>query len=120
MLVKRDGAFYASFVIEQHPELVCITDTRPHGPSFDVRGQPVGRYPVFANPQHPCRYSDPPCLMASSPDRFFLVDTLEVTKEGPTALSPGNAAPLAPRTVFPPGTLGGGYRADGRKVGAGE
>jgi hypothetical protein len=108
----RDGAFYASFVIEQHPERVCVTDIRPHGPSFEVKGQPVGKYPVYANPQNPCRYdTTTPCLAASSPDRFLLVDTLMVG--GGTGVKPGDGAPT-PARVFPVGTLRG-YRPDGRR-----
>jgi hypothetical protein len=113
VLEKRNGAFYASFVIEQHPDHVCITDIRPHGPSFEVKGQPVGKYLVFANPQPPCRYdTDRPCLTSSSPDRWILVDTLDVTKDGPTALLPGRFTPS--QAVFPQGTIQG-YRLDGRK-----
>jgi hypothetical protein len=116
VLEKRGGAFYASFVIEQHPDHVCITDIRPHGPSFEVKGQPVGRYPVYANPQQPCRYASPPCLAASSPDQWILVDTLAVTKGGPTGVIPGSQRFQPGQAVFPRGTLDGGYKADGRKA----
>jgi hypothetical protein len=113
----RNGAFYASFVIEQHPEHVCITDIRPHGPSFEVKGQAVGKYPVFINPQPPCRYDTThPCLTASSPDRWILVDTLDVTKNGPTGVIPGSGRFRAEQAVFPRGTLDGGWKADGRVV----
>jgi hypothetical protein len=115
VLEKRDGAFYVSFVIENHPEHVCVTDIRPYGPSFDVRGQPVGKYPVFANPQNPCRYATPqPCLASSSPDRWILVDTLVVRKGGSTGVLPGNTR-LIPSITFPAGTVEG-YRPDGRKA----
>lgn len=111
-LEKRNGAFYASFVVEQHPEHVCITDIRPHGPSFEVKGQPVGKYPVYANPQQPCRFASPPCL-ASSPDRFLFVDTLDVVRGGPTGVLQGRGVPF-PGLIYPPGSVRG-YRPDGRK-----
>jgi hypothetical protein len=108
----RNGAFYASFVIERHPDRVCVTDIRPHGPSFEVKGQLEGKYPVYANPQDPCRYDTvKPCLMASSPDRFFLVDTLWVREA--SGVRPREGARTSAR-VFPAGTLRG-YKPDGRR-----
>jgi hypothetical protein len=115
VLEKRNGAFYASFVIEQHPDHVCVTDIRPHGPSFAVKAQPPGTYPVFANPQPPCRFDpETPCLTASSPDRWILVDSLVVRKGGPSGVLPGNTRFWTPAVTFPPGTVEG-YRPDGRK-----
>jgi hypothetical protein len=108
----RNGALHASFVIEQHPERVCITDIRPHGPSFAVKGLPAGKYPVYANPQNPCRFDvEKPCLTASSPDRFLFVDTLRVSVPSGIRPVPGSHAPAKAGI---PGTLRG-YRADGRK-----
>jgi hypothetical protein len=112
----RNGALHASFVIEQHPERVCVTDIRPHGPSFAVKGLPAGKYPVYANPQNPCRFdAEKPCLTASSPDRFFLVDTLTVTGTSGVrrAQGPGEGRGIPDAPVFP-GTIQG-YRLDGRK-----
>lgn len=108
----RNGSLHASFVIEQHPERVCVTDIRPHGPSFEVKGLPADEYPVYANAQSPCRFDvEKPCLAASSPDRFLLVDTLVVT--GTSGIRQG----VLPRKTPPPGAPGmiRGYRLDGRK-----
>jgi hypothetical protein len=113
-LQSHGGALYASFVVRQNFDHECITDIRPHGPSFEVKGLAAGKYPVYAMPQPACRYGDPPCFVPASPHRLVLVDTLEVVHDGdPTAVSPGRHAPGTGIT-FPPGTIQG-YRPDGRK-----
>jgi hypothetical protein len=109
-LEQQGGAFYASFVVEQHPENVCVTDIRPHGPAFEVIGQPKGKYAVYVNPQPACRFASPPCL-ASSPDLAVFVDTLTVG--GLTGIR-GDAPARSGRATSPgPATIQG-YRPDGR------
>jgi hypothetical protein len=112
----RNGAFHASFVIEQHPERVCVTDIRPHGPSFEMKGLPAGKYPVYANPQNPCRFdATTPCLAASSPDRFLFVDTLRVSTSTGVKAGGGDVPGLMrPEARGSSGRIRG-YRADGRK-----
>lgn len=72
------GGIYASFLLETHPERVCIQDMRPFGPTFAMQALKVGVYPVFPIQLAQCEVTPPFCAI----DRLAPVatDTLMVTQ----------------------------------------
>ncbi len=103
-------SLYLSFVVESHPERVCVADIRPYGPSYDVRTLKVGKYPVYAVQHLACEYTNPRCLVAVQPK---LVDTLQAM-EGSSLLPQQSGLP--PR-ISPMDHLGiiKGYWINGRR-----
>lgn len=79
-LVVRDGKIDISFVIEDHPERVCVQDLRPHGPAFAMQGMRAGRYPVTVQVLPACVYDTPSCLPVILLPAPAVVDTLVVTQ----------------------------------------
>jgi hypothetical protein len=95
-LVVRDGSISVSFVIVDHPDRVCVTDIRPHGPAFSLQGMKPGRYPVLVQVLPACVYATPSCLpvvLLAAPE---VVDTLVVMQSlglgGPTRSGSGTLA----------------------------
>ena len=72
------GGIYASFLLETHPERVCIQDMRPFGPTFSMQALKVGTYPVYPIQLAQCEVTPPFCAI----DRIAPVatDTLLVTQ----------------------------------------
>jgi hypothetical protein len=79
------GGIYASFVMESHPERVCVMDLRPFGPAFSLPALKAGLYPVFPEPLMPCQVSEPRCLLPIMDP--VATDTLIVTKASAILLS---------------------------------
>lgn len=96
-LVVQDGKIHTTFTVEHHPERVCITDIRPHGPSFAMQGLKAGVYPVTVQVMPACVYEKPSCLPVIQLTPPQVVDTLVVTQTlslGGTSAPPGTG-PLA-------------------------
>lgn len=91
-LVVRDGGIHVSFVIVDHPDRVCVTDIRPHGPSFSLQGLRPGRYPVTVQVYPACVYATPSCLPVILLPAAEVVDTLIVMQ----SLGLGGSARSAP------------------------
>ncbi len=104
-------SLYLSFVIENHPERVCVADIRPYGPSYDIQGLKVGKYPVYAVQHVACEYSTPPCPTVYPLPKF--VDTLFATSPTSVFLKPDQARGI--KTFNPLGTVEG-YWLNGRKA----
>jgi hypothetical protein len=93
-LVAQDGRIRVSFVIRQHPDRVCVTDIRPHGPTFQVQPLKTGAYPVFVSVMPGCLFDEPRCddiPPAVAVDTLQVVHTLGVGGSGGASL----AAPAA-------------------------
>lgn len=67
---------YATFLLESHPERVCIQDVHPYGPTFPMQALKVGTYPVYPIQLAKCEVEPPYCAI----DRIAPVatDTLVV------------------------------------------
>jgi hypothetical protein len=77
---------YAKFVLESHPERVCIQDMHPYGPSFEMKALKLGLYPVYAEQQALCEVEAPYCaVLRSGP--LTPSDTLLVAETFVTRLS---------------------------------
>ena len=73
----RNGSIYASYLIESHPEKLCLTDIHPNGPSYEVKALTAGKYPVYEIQMYACEFDQPPCMLPKRAPQ--LVDTLSVT-----------------------------------------
>ena len=72
----QNGEIWLSFLIENHPERMCIMDVYPNGPSFEMLGLKAGSYPVRAIELQACQLTVPPCpILSILPNPF---DTLVV------------------------------------------
>ncbi|HKP96513.1 MAG TPA: hypothetical protein VJ385_12215 [Fibrobacteria bacterium] len=79
------GGIHASFLMETHPERVCIQDMRPYGPIFSMRAMRAGIYPVYVTELYSCEVMPPFCAvdrMAPMPS-----DTLVVSEHAAGLLS---------------------------------
>jgi hypothetical protein len=96
------GGIYASFVMESHPERVCVMDLRPFGPTFSLPGLKAGPYPVYPEQILPCQVSEPRCLLPIMEP--VATDTLIVTKASAILLSElrarGPRVEMRGRTAF--------------------
>ena len=72
------GVITASFLAETDPNIVCITDIRPHGPAFDMAALNVGVYPVYVNQLLECQVTAPFCAIKMPMP--YPADTLVVTQ----------------------------------------
>lgn len=72
------GGIYTSFLINTRPDIVCIQDMRPYGPSFEMQGLKAGLYPVHATELLDCQVNAPLCAVKMIAPLPF--DTLIVTK----------------------------------------
>lgn len=84
------GGIYASFVLESHPDRVCIMDIRPFGPSFSIPALKPGLYPVYPQQLMPCQVAQPMCLLPVADP--VATDTLVVGKTAAILLSGMRAA----------------------------
>lgn len=107
-VVAQAGRIDVSFVIETDTDIHCITDIRPHGPSFRMDALRPGSYPVYVSVLPKCQYTEPRCAIIAAdaeaaptiidPLRPFpvAVDTLQVIQTLAVGLArPGAAAPQA-------------------------
>ncbi len=76
-LEVQSGNINLSFVIENHPDNVCIADLRPFGPSFESTALNDGIYPVYVNVMQACEFAKPQCLPPKVAPQ--LIDTLIVS-----------------------------------------
>jgi hypothetical protein len=84
------GGIYASFVLENHPDRVCVMDVRPFGPSFSLPALKPGLYPVYPRQLMPCQVMEPMCLL---PDvQTAATDSLVVGETAASLLSAMRAA----------------------------
>lgn len=66
----REGAtlvgdsIYASFVMESHPDHICIQNVSPFGPAFDMPALEPGAYPVFPVALPACTLAEPACAVS--------------------------------------------------------
>ena len=111
-LDSGDHSLYFNFVVENHPERMCVADIRPYGPSYPLSGLTAGKYPVYAVQHVACEYTNPRCLIAIRPT---LADTLSVFIVSTQVLP---RAPYIFHRFAPPDHLGtvDGYWIDGRKA----
>jgi hypothetical protein len=79
------GSLYASFLMESHPDRVCVMDLRPFGPSFSVPALKAGVYPVYPEALAACQVAQPPCIIPVLAP--VATDTLLVTKTAAISLS---------------------------------
>ena len=81
----ESGTIWLSFLIESHPERLCITDIHPNGPTFDMTALNAGEYPVEVMELFSCQFTNP-MLAGPQPICFGYglsrptVDTLIVSK----------------------------------------
>ena len=75
-----DGEIIASFLIESHPERVCITNISPFGPVIEMPALKAGRYPIRVQERIACEFEKPMCAVGylGAPG---IVDTLIVTEK---------------------------------------
>lgn len=115
-IISSDNRIMATFLVENHPERVCITDIRPHGPAFEMQGLKVGVYPVYVTQLLACEISAPFCVV----DRLLPVpsDTLVVTQSLAILLSDLRAGASKVRMngtradfILPEG-IGGNWKAE--------
>jgi hypothetical protein len=66
---------YTSFLVETHPNQVCVVDIHPWGPTFDMQAMKTGMYPLYVAELLACQVSPPYCGAAVFP---VLSDTLVV------------------------------------------
>lgn len=85
-LTIETGAIYFGFVVENHPEHVCITDIRPHGPVFEMPAMKPGAYPVYVEAWPSCVDESPGCRQLIESVRT-LSDTLIVSRTSAILLS---------------------------------
>ncbi len=75
----ENGTIYTDFTIVNHPEIRCITDIRPFGPSFFMPGLKVGTYPVYSHLPPKCPPGAACLLIYQIPDdTLFVLNTLDV------------------------------------------
>lgn len=77
-IVVEDNGIRAAFLVETHPDIVCITDIRPHGPAFEMESMKVGIYPVYVTELLPCEVTEPFCMVKRIAP--VVSDTLVVTQ----------------------------------------
>jgi hypothetical protein len=104
-LVVQDNALSVSFVIVDYPERVCLTDIRPHGPSFTVNALKPGRYPLFVNVLPACLFSEPRCLILPPATPAEASDTLFVTQTVALGGAAGAGSRLEPMASWRDGGL---------------
>lgn len=116
-LVVGEKQIGVSFTVVKHPERVCITDIRPHGPTFSVGAMKPGSYPVTVQVMPACLYTEPRCAIGL-PVIQAPVDTLIVMQTlGLDGIAPAGAAPRAAwrngaLSLLLPGGSRGIWRAD--------
>ncbi|MDQ3000377.1 MAG: hypothetical protein M3Y08_03815 [Fibrobacterota bacterium] len=77
-IITSDNRIMATFLVENHPERVCIMDISPHGPAFEMQGLKVGVYPVYVASLLACEVTAPFCaVLRETPSPS---DTLVVTQ----------------------------------------
>lgn len=72
------GSIHAYFVLESHPERVCVQDIRPYGPSFAMQPLAPGLYPVVPHELATCQVAQPACAIPVKAP--MPTDTLVVAK----------------------------------------
>lgn len=80
------GTLHLRAKADHYPDRVCITDIRPHGPTYEIGPLPPGRYPVQL-------YEHPSCHPCKMMGKTTTVDTLVVK---------GAAAPPSRYLLDPP------------------
>jgi len=119
-----------SFLVENHPERVCVTDIRPHGPRFEMPAMRPGRYPVFVSTPPACVYAEKSCAIWTEPqlsDTLIVSETSAILQSALPAKAGGSAAFTSEGTrvmVTLPGGAEGEWRAElmtvaGRRLSAG-
>ncbi len=112
----QNGEIWLSFLIENHPERMCIMDIYPNGPTFDMLGMKTGTYPVRAIEIQACQLTVPPCpILSILPEPS---DTLLVSNG--TAILSHNSMSTVPSAYFQgerihlflPGEPDGAWRAE--------
>ncbi len=62
--ISTSGKFIStSFLIENHPEGVCIQNIKPYGPSYEMQGLAVGVYPITVTELMACEVTAPFCAV---------------------------------------------------------
>lgn len=111
-----NGMITASFLAETNPDIVCVTDIRPHGPAFDMAALNVGIYPVYVNQLLQCQVTAPFCAIKMPMP--YPTDTLVVTQTLSALISDLRAgAPKAEllgsrAAVILPEGIGGTWKAE--------
>lgn len=115
-ITASGGIITASFLAETDPNIVCITDIRPHGPAYEMAALNVGVYPVYVNQLLQCQVTAPFCAIKMPMPVPY--DTLVVTQTLSALLSDLRAgAPKAEllgsrAAVNLPEGIGGTWKAE--------
>ncbi|MDB5103802.1 MAG: hypothetical protein JWP91_1491 [Fibrobacteres bacterium] len=123
----QQGAIYASFLVEDDPNIVCIADIHPYGPAFDMQALKAGAYPVYVTEMLPCQVTAPICAVKLMP---ILSDTLIVAQSLSVLASDLRANGLrielngSRAAMLLPAGIGGTWKAElltlnGRRLAAG-
>ncbi len=79
-LTEAEEGLWASFSMETDPDIVCIANLTPFGPTFESEGLPAGQYPIAVSVLPSCAFpsnsGDPVCDIAQP--IWQAVDTLFV------------------------------------------
>ncbi len=103
-VTQSGGGIYTTFLMETHPENICIQDMHPWGPSFSMQAMKVGTYPVYVTQLLACEVTAPFCAIdriAPVPsDTLVVMTTLavrisELRAHGPRVSLRGNIAVFA-------------------------
>jgi hypothetical protein len=114
-VVAQGGRIDVSFVIETDTTIQCVTDIRPHGPSFRMDALKTGTYPVYVSVLPKCLYTEPRCAIIAADEAAGLpvidpirpfpvpVDTLQVIRT--LAVGGQRSGAAAPQAGYRDGSL---------------
>lgn len=124
-LVVDGKSIYASFLVESHPERLCIQAVSPHGPVFGMQGLKLGAYPVHVTELLECEVTKPYCavdrLLSAPSDTLMVMQTLSALISDLRARAPKADMRGSRAAIRLPEGKGGIWRADlltptGRKL----
>ena len=110
------GVITASFLTETRPDIVCVTDIRPHGPAFEMPALDVGVYPVYVNTLLECQVTAPFCAvkmpMPAPSDTLMVIQTLSALISDLRAGAPKAELLGSLAAVHLPEGIGGTWKAE--------
>jgi hypothetical protein len=113
---SSSGIITASFLAETNPDIVCITDIRPHGPAFEMAALNVGIYPVYVNQLLQCQVTAPFCAikmpMPVPSDTLVVTQTLSALISDLRAGAPKAELLGSRAAVTLPEGIGGTWKAE--------
>ncbi len=107
---------YASFLVEAHPERVCVANITPFGPSFDMQALKMGYYPVSAIELLPCEVTAPFCairrIVPVPFDTLIVAETLSMRLSELRANAPKVEMHGSRASFLLPAGIGGTWKAE--------